>query len=1002
MAATPSSLSSSAFRTTEPAKLSIATAVPFLSSTLRQLKTSGANSSLFGNGENVAIDLLMVLPRFAHRAASFAFFTVPEQMSSLGMGLAGFRDESGVNGSTSSIGSLYNSAASAAGGVAGDAAGNGPWNMGSRMAGGTAGGANQVPSFHNVRGFGGVFSYITSPWAILCVFMAIALNRTQIYASLRRPLSLTWPIRLALRIVPIVLFLVHILKLFRAIRCQTCPDFAELKYGNSTEYFVADFTLNGGVLHKLTSTLLFFESDRDSCLAMGMIPENPLDGSGQGFLKGSLSILWPLFQTLCLSQFIETLSCAVQARTVQTEMGMTIFEQSLAFAESEAMATNRMGWGPFGIPPPSALEHISVRGTKGASIFAKSILLSKLNTPPEVLFIALISSMNHLSSHILGVLGWQSRYRLLNSGVWGICFMGAFVWSVIVGAGDDIESGLLRFPTVCIVGFIPHILILMGISICGLIYIFALLLSTINPPYSPETANMTIRQRFKNAHENLQANVQLSSLRISMHEEFYTSLLKIGFIALTAASEAVYLNEGRAVEVRRWTWLDEERLRDVSRQRQRTGWAAPWIPPVLLADQSEAIAHGIGLVEETLDGSNTQNPYDRERKAQRVGSKNDRGASMAKHNSARPEGTGRWVLAWEFVRGILSLLVSWSASATIRTLNAVGITWHPRWLSGLAMVPKEQYGRQRSQQFSLNIEPRALELWSGSANLNIWDEKTDVETEIRKRLLSRPDQVETDLETQVDATLYSWWLNGGWWGSEDASKDWLPEDRSVASEQDDNVSVASFMTDTSEWMDDESVVSSGQRTPTQEDFRPEQQHQLMRRRQKASNTDISIGTDQLLSLIDPKSPEERSEAKILARHLVSSKPLTRSAFAKEEARILFTSLGRRSQGGSKGKLSPHEEALVLERLILQFRLEKPQVQDTSESSAESWESGAAGLGSSGPQCVVCQSSPRTILIWPCRCLALCEDCRVSLAMNNFATCVCCRRDVVAFSRLYVP
>jgi hypothetical protein len=33
---------------------------------------------------------------------------------------------------------------------------------------------------------------------------------------------------------------------------------------------------------------------------------------------------------------------------------------------------------------------------------------------------------------------------------------------------------------------------------------------------------------------------------------------------------------------------------------------------------------------------------------------------------------------------------------------------------------------------------------------------------------------------------------------------------------------------------------------------------------------------------------------------------------------------------------------------------------------------------------------------------LCDDCRVSLAMNNFEKCVCCRREVISFSRIYVP
>ncbi|KAK0533462.1 hypothetical protein OC835_003005 [Tilletia horrida] len=57
-------------------------------------------------------------------------------------------------------------------------------------------------------------------------------------------------------------------------------------------------------------------------------------------------------------------------------------------------------------------------------------------------------------------------------------------------------------------------------------------------------------------------------------------------------------------------------------------------------------------------------------------------------------------------------------------------------------------------------------------------------------------------------------------------------------------------------------------------------------------------------------------------------------------------------------------------------------------------------------CVICQTENRTILIWPCRCLALCEDCRDNLASRPVGgktqTCPCCRTPVAGFSRLFLP
>ncbi|KAI0315241.1 hypothetical protein OF83DRAFT_1132833 [Amylostereum chailletii] len=56
-------------------------------------------------------------------------------------------------------------------------------------------------------------------------------------------------------------------------------------------------------------------------------------------------------------------------------------------------------------------------------------------------------------------------------------------------------------------------------------------------------------------------------------------------------------------------------------------------------------------------------------------------------------------------------------------------------------------------------------------------------------------------------------------------------------------------------------------------------------------------------------------------------------------------------------------------------------------------------------CVICTVEERQIICWPCRCLALCEDCRENLASRTKPskhTCPCCRRSVEGFSRIYIP
>lgn len=772
------------------------------------------------------------------------------------------------------------------------------------------------------------------------------------------------------------------------------PEFSSLRYGDSSIHHTTDETGgSGGLIYLLSSSLLFWQTDRDSCLAVNMIPpsHNLPPGTKGPPLNGSLSLLWPLFKILCFSQFAETFSCALQSRPVQAEVGMTLFEHSLAFAEAEALASAHLGWGPFGFPafsvrastPPSSLADTSgtVRSASmnAATALSRSMMLSQLNTAVEVLLIALISSLSHLSSHVLGVLGWQGKYRLINTGIWGLCFMGAFLWSLFASLSDESrgfgpgENGILRFPTVCIVGFIPHLLILAGIAVCASIYVLALLFSTLSTSTGPW------RHRFRQAQENLQANIHLSTVRISMHEDFYTTLLKIGFLALTAASEAVFLNEGPPVGVRDWTWLEEERMREIEKARdgRDSGFSLKRI-------EGGGISDGIGLdealplINEAGDISATSG-YSKERTTLQS-TDGKKGKKGARRRAGGPEGSRRWIMVWEFFRGIAVLLMRWTVTATGKIFDAVGISWRPRLLR--IILRKLGLDDARKRHIKASGKSAASHTARSLGQETVQSLTEDTEESVRSAWLSRAELGDNFEQDSLDHAMYKQWVEGSHsgqlWGAVDTSGDWQPE----GEELDDTTSVISSTTRASsvDWGDENS--SDGRRTPVQADFR---QYRY------SSPIDNPIEPETLIRLLTPKTAEQKQESRLLARHLASDHILTRSAYKRsveqEYSRVLTSS-------HRPTKLSPEEEAEVLEALILQRR-SRPR-------GGAAWADGGGGLGSAGPQCVVCQSSPRTILIWPCRCLALCEECRVSLAMNNFANCVCCRRDVLGFSRIYVP
>jgi hypothetical protein len=270
------------------------------------------------------------------------------------------------------------------------------------------------------------------------------------------------------------------------------------------------------------------------------------------------------------------------------------------------------------------------------------------------------------------------------------------------------------------------------------------------------------------------------------------------------------------------------------------------------------------------------------------------------------------------------------------------------------------------------------------------DERVDVEAEMRKRLL---DNGQTS-EQELDSNLYNWWLNGGWFGDDDHSGDFRPSTEQDDEDNTSDISTATEVTD-QEWESDY-TNDDGRLTPTQRSPRIS--------REATPVFDNPLRSADLAALLHPKTPERRAEAQTMAAHFASDDILTRSRYRdlqqRERSQIL-TSTRLRPSGLPSGSLSIEEESEILEHLIISRRTFHTA---TSSMAAQpsSWAEGASGLGEGGPQCVVCQSAPRSIIVWPCRCLSLCDDCRVSLAMKNFETCTCCRCRVSSFSRIFVP
>ncbi|EAW06736.1 putative ubiquitin-protein ligase (Asi3) [Aspergillus clavatus NRRL 1] len=961
-----------AFSATSAATASLS-AIPSINSTTVKAATG---YSLLSSSPR---ELLAMPFRGLRQLETFSFSAIPRQLSrlvgvpNLATRWAGHAPGTGVEGDAAMA------AAHAAAGAAGDGMAD--------AAAQAETGVYLADFFQAMRRFSGFFSYLTSRWSLACFAVALILNRITIYASTRRPLTLDFHRRMALRIIPIVLFMAQILALLRGIRCQTSPDYGLYRYGTPGKRLSFDHAAGGGFLYSLSSTLLPWESDEQSCSAVRM----NRSANGTSIPYGSYVFIWPVFLRLCLSHFVETLSCALQGRAVVTEAGMSIFEHSLAFAEAESMISQSIGLGLFGLPKQGISKDSSSSGEPAhpaLQLLSRAQVLERMNVTPELLLIALISCCNSLTSNILDVLGKQSRYRLFNTAFWGLCFMSAMVWGLLTGSPVGSDAGVLKFPTVCIVGFVPHLLILLGIVTCGIIYALALAITAFSLP--PDMGQpLSLRQRFSLAHENMQGANQIRNIRFNWHEDFYTTLLRIGYTSLTAASEAVFLNEGKTVVARRMTWLEEERVAEIERSRHTSSF-----PQNLGAHDRDVPFTGVEPV--TFDVSEPpaewETGYGKEKKIEKP-----KGGSRSVRSQVDPGGVGafrgaaRCYHGFSFFRGIFFLLLKWTAFGFDRVLYRFGISARPQWLKKL-VGSRGRASRDKNQ----NTETDPLPFWILTADGEVelpGDNEFDVETEMRKRENSATPQWGQSEESHLDGKLYAWWKAGGSWGNQDQSPDYIPTDNN------DTTSVISMSTTTeSEWEEE----SDGRRTPT-----PRNPYPVGLSREGSPVDEPLMDLGSFARLLDPRDQESRHEARILAAHLAAGREgriMTRREFQRQiehdRAQVLLSSklshLGRPQGGNEKRRPTPEEESEMLEKLILSKRSEA----NRPAADGQTWESGASGLGPDGPQCVICQTNPRSIITWPCRCLCVCEECRVSLAMNNFGSCVTCRQEVGGFVRLW--
>lgn len=846
-------------------------------------------------------------------------------------------------------------------------------------------------TMESARSLSSVIAYTTSKWALGSLVMAIVTSRIRIYASTRRSVALSFKARLAIRIIPIVVLFFQIRVLLQSMQCQTSNDYKAIR----------PLASNSTSLNDLSKIFLFQPTDLESCYAVNMINEDMHQAAG------SLSVLWPMYKTFGLSTLVQSLSYAIEGRHFLPDTGLSMFEHSLAFSEAEVAVGTDLGRIFDGLRLMNLAGNFSDSSTTAEATklaLNRSQIMHKVNTTPEMLLFVFLSACNHWMNHVLALFNLQNRYRLINTGVWGILYLAIIIGSILRFSLDDTpDQSLLRFPTVYLVGLLPHVMVMCGIAVCTLVYTAAVLLVAVSSK-DDSGRRLSFRETLEIANENMQIRSSLAGIRIRLHQDFFTALLRTGFTLVSIGTEAMFLIEHKAISVQQRTWLENKRLEN------------------LPLDHVNLLANKRDTSDAPRGQAPPSNGYTNEITVSDVGKRNEMGSI-----GGNPS---RLMMALQFIFKLNILMCRLLLASWTTMLSYLGLRV-PTWMStflGRQSNYKDPAELVTTDRLQRTLGHRDMIQQPSEARIN-FDQHSTKALKVRGQSAWE--------EEEVNDAIYNLWKSGGTVSGMDDSSDYhdsgdedltsMVSTSTFYNSEDDakapsSLQGAQYETHVS-WLkegfpqlshgairqllqqcegDFEKAYTKLERNDDwSDDDVPTPTNRSPRGSRASTPTDTLLTTANLAQLLSPSTVEQRVEAETLAAHLSSDRILTRSAYrrynALKQARVTLPP--RLMTLSYKVRLSAEEEEQMLEYLILAKR---SHLGRTSVGGPTTWREGAEGMGEGGPQCVVCQSSPRSIIIWPCRCLCVCDACRVSLAMGNFEKCVCCRSSVEGFSRIFVP
>lgn len=863
---------------------------------------------------------------------------------------------------------------------------------------------------------GALMLYLVSPFSVLCIVMALILNRTVAFATTRRPVPLTFPYRLMLRSLAIYLLFSRIYSLIQAMTCpktgSTSPTYVKLK-----TYIPSYFAIKEG----------------EEC--------------------PSPAVLWDLYWSICVGHFIETFSNVIQGLPLYSESGMTLFEYSMAF--QEVQSSHYMSMETLVLSLISAISLITVHafgafnlqeyrlipstffGVTFLSYFAYSAFIGRIFYFPTVCIIG------YLPQLVLCVI------ILICGAIYGLA-------AFFSGGQRNLRTSFRTVPMSLSEDFYTC-LVKIGV--------IALTTAT-KATYLNESVTLS---------HPLMTWVDKKALEESKRgesgandEEFWDlcqgSVLYPPLVTLAP--------DGKTIVERPDAKLKLAKLQ-AKMKKKKGKKVSPYDNEIAIPAQVEAPQNsglpgnfegraGLGFIGDDEAGPN------RAHHAPGAGITYDQDKEHGRFRT-----THRIYIVLGMLRGVVIIL----ASVVLRfAMKYLGLKYLFKYVLRRNYDEDAQRHKMRSAYAMLRAENKRL----FGVNQNGAEEDDDedfsdevagdenvrqglkdglklfqkLQNEIVFNALDADEFSEyqdddddddyEDIEEEAPAAVTSAFKGKGktmsrakaaaakrtggraymnlLWGDIipdcDDSRDYEPPGES----DNDGYSTDEYGYEYESDYDGTQHVhrrrargrggNYGDHVSTQrgaQDAAAEHVHDEDGAEKGRSTLEelyeLLIPTpEDLLALISPKSAEQVERRRLLVSHLQDAAGLVA---APDTPNVDLGAITKGLLGASAGLPESssghaHRHARRPVTRSQYAAIEWDETQALLQTINERRTKYVADEEVRETLCVVCQCSAREIILWPCKCFALCEDCRLTLAMKSFKGCVCCRRKVKSFSKVYVP